>query len=92
MSAYLHVLRQGLVSLAMLGAIGTQASAQTKSVTAEETEQAVRHMLERLPYYGVFRLHRLPSRSWCCLPRGLQLRRAAEGRCGDGREARERRR
>jgi hyperosmotically inducible protein len=54
MSAYLHVLRQGLVSLAMLGAIGTQASAQTKSVTAEETEQAVRHMLERLPYYGVF--------------------------------------
>ncbi len=54
MSAYLHVLRQGLVSLAMLGAIGTQASAQTQSVTAEETEQAVRHMLERLPYYGVF--------------------------------------
>jgi osmotically-inducible protein OsmY len=54
MSAYLHVLRQGLVSLAMLGAIGTQASAQTQSVTAEETKQAVRHMLERLPYYGVF--------------------------------------
>lgn len=54
MSAYLHLLRQGLVSLAMLGAIGTQASAQTQSVTAEETEQAVRHLLERLPYYGVF--------------------------------------
>jgi hyperosmotically inducible periplasmic protein len=54
MSAYLHVLRQGLVSLAVLGAIGAQASARTQSVTLEETERSVRRMLERLPYYGVF--------------------------------------
>ena len=54
MSAYLHVLRWGLVSLAVLGAIGAQASARTQSVTSEETERSVRRMLERLPYYGVF--------------------------------------
>jgi hyperosmotically inducible periplasmic protein len=54
MSAYLHVLRQGLVSLAVLGAIGAQANARTQSVTLEETERSVRRMLERLPYYGVF--------------------------------------
>ena len=54
MSAYLHVLRQGLVSLAVLGAIGAQADAWTQSVTKEETERSVRRMLERLPYYGVF--------------------------------------
>ena len=54
MSAYLHVLRWGLVSLAVFGAIGAQASARTQSVASEETERSVRHMLERLPYYGVF--------------------------------------
>jgi hyperosmotically inducible periplasmic protein len=54
MSAYLHALRWGLVSLAVLSAIGAQASARTQSVTSEETERSVRRMLERLPYYGVF--------------------------------------
>ena len=54
MSAYLHVLRWGLVSLAVLDAIGAQARARTQSVTSEETERSVRRMLERLPYYGVF--------------------------------------
>jgi osmotically-inducible protein OsmY len=54
MSAYLPALRWGLVSLAVLGAIGAQASGRTQSVTSEETERSVRRMLERLPYYGVF--------------------------------------
>ena len=54
MSAYSHVLRRSLVGLAVLGAIGAQASVRTQSVTPEETERSVRHMLERLPYYGVF--------------------------------------
>ena len=54
MTAYLHVLRQGLVGLAVLGAIGAQASARPQSVTSEETERSVSRMLERLPYYGVF--------------------------------------
>ena len=54
MSAYLHVWRQSLVGLAMLGAIGAQASVRTQSVAPEETERSVRRMLERLPYYGVF--------------------------------------
>ena len=54
MSAYLHVLRRSLVGLAVLGAIGAQASVRTQSVTPEETERSVRRMLERLPYYGVF--------------------------------------
>lgn len=54
MSAYLHVLRRGLVSLAVLGATGARAGEWTQSVTPEETEHSVRRMLERLPYYGVF--------------------------------------
>jgi osmotically-inducible protein OsmY len=54
MSAYLPALRGGLFSLAVLGAIGAQASGRTQSVTSEETERSVRRMLERLPYYGVF--------------------------------------
>jgi osmotically-inducible protein OsmY len=54
MNAYLHVLRWGLVSLAVFGAIGAQASARTQSGTSEETERSVRRLLERLPYYGVF--------------------------------------
>ena len=68
-----------------------RASAWMHSVTPEATESSVRRMLERLPYYGVFDyiVFRV-GRSWRCLPRRLQLRRAAEGRCGDGSEARER--
>ena len=54
MSAYLHVLRQGLLSLAVLGAIGAQTGAGAQSVTLDETVRSVRRMLERLPYYGVF--------------------------------------
>jgi osmotically-inducible protein OsmY len=54
MSASLHVVRRGLVSLAVLGAIGAQASAWMHSVTPEATESSVRRMLERLPFYGVF--------------------------------------
>jgi hyperosmotically inducible periplasmic protein len=54
MSAYLHAMRWSLVSLAVLGAIGAQASARAQSVTSEETARSVRRMLERLPYYGVF--------------------------------------
>lgn len=54
MSVYLHVLRQSLVTLALLGASGVQADVRTQSVSLEETERSVRQVLERLPYYGVF--------------------------------------
>ena len=54
MSVYLHAVRRSLVTLALLGATGAQADVRTQSVTSEETERSVRHMLERLPYYGVF--------------------------------------
>ena len=54
MSVYLHALRHGLVALALLGASGMQADGRAQNVSPEETEQSVRHMLERLPYYGVF--------------------------------------
>jgi osmotically-inducible protein OsmY len=54
MSVYLHALRQGLVTLALLGASGVQADVRMQSVSPEETERSVRQGLERLPYYGVF--------------------------------------
>jgi hyperosmotically inducible periplasmic protein len=54
MSVYLHALRYCLVALVLLGASGMQADVRAQNVSAEETEQSVRHMLERLPYYGVF--------------------------------------
>jgi hyperosmotically inducible periplasmic protein len=54
MSVYLHALRHGLLVLALLGASGMQANVRAQNVSPEETEQSVRHMLERLPYYGVF--------------------------------------
>jgi osmotically-inducible protein OsmY len=47
-------MRQSLVALALLGASGMQTDGRTQSVSLEATEQSVRHMLERLPYYGVF--------------------------------------
>jgi osmotically-inducible protein OsmY len=53
-NAYLHVLRLSLVAVAVLVTIGAQVGVRTQSVTVEETERSVRHMLERLPYYGVF--------------------------------------
>jgi hypothetical protein len=49
MSVYLHALRQSLVALALLGASGMQADVRAQSVSLDETEQSVRHMLERLP-------------------------------------------
>src|SRR5215213_2074468 len=54
MNAYKHVLRTGLVTLAMLGAISGATIGTAQSVTPEETVRSVRKMLERLPYYGVF--------------------------------------
>ena len=54
MNAYIHVLRMGLVSLALLGTTSGATSAGAQSVTSEETVRSVRRMLERLPYYGVF--------------------------------------
>ena len=54
MNAYIHVLRMGLVSLALLGTTSGATGAGAQSVTSEETVRSVRRMLERLPYYGVF--------------------------------------
>ena len=54
MSVHLHALRNGLVALVLLGASGMLADVRAQNVSPEETEQSVRHMLERLPYYGVF--------------------------------------
>jgi len=54
MNACLHVLRNGLLSLALLGTIGGPTSATAQSISSEDTVRSVRRMLERLPYYGVF--------------------------------------
>ena len=50
----LHVLRMGLVGLALLGTISGATSGGAQSVSSEETVRSVRRMLERLPDYGVF--------------------------------------
>jgi osmotically-inducible protein OsmY len=54
MNAYVHVLRMGLISLALLGTTSGATGVGAQSVTSEETVRSVRRMLERLPYYGVF--------------------------------------
>ena len=54
MNASIHVLRNGLLSLALLGTISGPTSVAGQSVSSEETVRSVRRMLERLPYYGVF--------------------------------------
>ena len=54
MKAYIHALRIGLVSLALLGTTSDATSARAQTVTLEETVRSVRRMLQRLPYYGVF--------------------------------------
>jgi osmotically-inducible protein OsmY len=54
MNAYIHVLRSGLVGLALMGAVSGATNAGAQSVTSEETVRSVGRMLERLPYYGVF--------------------------------------
>src|SRR5262245_32655609 len=52
MTATIYRLRIGVIGLALLGTVATNAPAQT--VTPEETARSVRSMLERLPCYGVF--------------------------------------
>jgi hyperosmotically inducible periplasmic protein len=55
MNSYLRILRLGLAGVMVLVAAGsTHSGVVAQSVTAEETVRSVRHMLERLPYYGVF--------------------------------------
>ena len=54
MNAYVHVLRMGLISLALPGTTSGATGVGAQSVTSEETVRSVRRMLERLPYYGVF--------------------------------------
>src|SRR5688572_6616920 len=54
MNAYIHVLRTGLLGLALLGSMSGPTSAAAQSFTPEETVRSVGRMLERLPYYGVF--------------------------------------
>jgi osmotically-inducible protein OsmY len=54
MNACLHVLRNGLVSLALLGTIGGSTGTSEQRVSSDETVRSVQRMLERLPYYGVF--------------------------------------
>jgi len=50
MNACIHVLRNGLLSLALLGTISGPTSAAAQSVSPEETVRSVRRLLERLPY------------------------------------------
>lgn len=50
----IHVLRTGLIGLALLGVAGGATTAARQSITSEETARSVRRVLERLPYYGVF--------------------------------------
>jgi hyperosmotically inducible protein len=54
MNAYIHVLRTGLLGLALLGSMSGPTSAAAQSFTPEETVRSVGRMLERLPYYGAF--------------------------------------
>lgn len=54
MNAYIHVLRTGLLGLALLGSMSGATSAAAQTFTPEETVRSVGRMLERLPYYGVF--------------------------------------
>ncbi len=54
MNPCIHVLRNSLLSLALLGTISGPTNAAAQSVSSEETVRSVRRLLERLPYYGVF--------------------------------------
>jgi hypothetical protein len=54
MGAWIDALRRGLVVLAVVGTAEAQAAAQEHGAAIEEQATAVRRMLERLPYYGVF--------------------------------------
>src|ERR1700752_4598778 len=54
MNACIHVMRIGIVGLALIGTMIGGESAEAQNATSEETVRSVRRMLERLPYYGVF--------------------------------------
>src|SRR5688500_5854815 len=54
MNTYSRVVRIGLVTFGMLGAISGAVNCTAQTVTPEETVRSVRKMLARLPYYGVF--------------------------------------
>ena len=54
MNACLHVLRNGLLSLALLGTIGGSIGATAQSVASEDTVRSVQRMLERLPCRATF--------------------------------------
>jgi hyperosmotically inducible periplasmic protein len=54
MSGYLGLLRRGLAGLAVLGCLIDADTPAAQGVRVDDTVRSVRHMLERLPYYGVF--------------------------------------
>jgi hyperosmotically inducible periplasmic protein len=55
MSTYPNRLPGGLVGVtALVGAISVHSGSVAQSLSADDTVQSVRRMLERLPYYGVF--------------------------------------
>ena len=54
MKPCIHVMRNCLLSLALLSTISGPTSGAAQSVSSEETVRSVRRLLERLPYYGVF--------------------------------------
>ncbi len=54
MNAWVRVLRTGLVSVVLSGAIAGATNVWAQSATTDETARSVQRLLERLPYYGVF--------------------------------------
>jgi hyperosmotically inducible protein len=54
MRSYIRPLRVSLVGLGLLGALTGITRTWAQKVPSEETVRSVRHVLERLPYYGVF--------------------------------------
>ena len=92
MSVYLHALRQSLLGLALLGASGMQATCGRRVSRQRKRSSSVRHMLERLPYYGVFDYIVFRVDRGVVYLAGYSFEGRLKARCGDGREARERRR
>jgi hyperosmotically inducible periplasmic protein len=54
MKRLFRVLRPAVLGLALMAISANAMSTPAQTVTPEETTRAVRRMLERLPYYGVF--------------------------------------
>ena len=54
MNGFTRALRIGAIGLALMEVLVGLVTLRAQSVTSEETVRSVRHMLERLPYYGVF--------------------------------------